>query len=321
MSQDIYFHIGAGKTGTSAIQAFLDNNRKILAEKYNFLYPSEKAPYDEGKLFNHAPILDIENGATTENFKSYLYNLFQSRNIDDYKTLLFSWEGTSEHQAKLIYDALTDLGKSFKVIIYIRRQDAWLESAWKQWGHKATNLADIVHFAERKTIDWFDILTSWANIVGKENIILKVYEKAALPNGLIHDFLSIFNIDEDYDVFIQPAQDYKSVNYGFTPEVIRLLQFCKPLYDSVHENKFFFFLDENLPEIYRKAPFSSYNILSDEERKKILKKYKSSNNKVANEFLNLEGEELFKDPVITEEPHQDLNIRSFAPILMSILVK
>ena len=40
---DFFIHIGTGKTGTSAIQDFLDDHRADLIETFSCLYPILKA--------------------------------------------------------------------------------------------------------------------------------------------------------------------------------------------------------------------------------------------------------------------------------------
>ncbi len=48
----IYFHVGQAKTGSGAIQSFLNINREILATRYKILYPNINST-DIGKGILH----------------------------------------------------------------------------------------------------------------------------------------------------------------------------------------------------------------------------------------------------------------------------
>lgn len=320
MTPIYYFHIGAGKTGSSAIQAFLNTNRKLLATKHKVLYPNIKTPIDDGDFFNHElmfyPNKKLNYKALYSHFDA-ITEFVQKNNIEK---IVLSSENTSESFAEIIKNTVERFNLNYRIIIYVRRQDTWIESAWKQWGHKSKEYKNLDDYLNKVDVNWHKIIGKWSTLLNKKNIVVKPYEQEQLPNGLIADFLSILNVDYNTGSFVEANSDYKSVNNGFSPEIIKILELCKGLNNGIHDNKMFRFLGEVLPADYRKAPFKNYGILNNEQRKFIIDKYSKPNTLLAKEYLNNEDGILFRDPVLYDFKPAELNIESIVPILMSILL-
>ncbi|NCC74425.1 MAG: hypothetical protein EOM06_13670, partial [Sphingobacteriia bacterium] len=81
MNIKLYLHIGTGKTGTSAIQQFLCDNRIMLAKKFKVLYPdlgsSILLPAKVKGSFNNCKFLNETLGKDDhEKFKNELVKCF-----------------------------------------------------------------------------------------------------------------------------------------------------------------------------------------------------------------------------------------------------
>ncbi|WP_372370696.1 hypothetical protein [Candidatus Uabimicrobium sp. HlEnr_7] len=268
----VYLHIGTYKTGTSAIQRFLHSNRQKLLE-YNIVYPEFKQhKYAHHMLaWSYMPHKkDLQK--STISFKdivSYMEKYPQ-------KTLLLSSEMfyAIEDIQKLQNDLQT-LEIFPKIIVYLRRQDYWLESRYNQITKSPrNNKAGFVDTLKNIELNWFTRLQKWEQAFGRENLIVKAYEKQQMPQGLIINFLHILNITQ-MDAFQMPT---KKINTSLDLDLLELKRLLNTMNYPV-ELSTLNEINENL------QPFSQ-KLFSFEERQKIIKKYTHSNCQIAERYLN-----------------------------------
>ncbi len=190
----IVIHIGTGKTGSTAIQNILTNNRDFL-EKKGWLYPKEIGDqgrghsrlYEDMKKNNFGILKELEN----EVKKSYLDNL------------LLSCEGffkLDEKQISQFVSLLDSLNKGeIKIILYFRRQDERAESSILEAIKQGNiNALKNYNFKNDSRNDYYAIVRKWKKFIKKENIIIRPYGKQFLPNkySLYEGFFNyVFNID------------------------------------------------------------------------------------------------------------------------------
>lgn len=140
-------HIGQSKTGTTSLQSFLSENRKNLV-KQGICYPDVRRGGMALHLLNHNSLADSLTGngrypgLSAEEYFEQFFHQAEQAGCD---TILLSGEsffggapqpwdvpvGESFHsiyanKLKLLKSLLR--GRECKVIAYLRRQDAWLES-------------------------------------------------------------------------------------------------------------------------------------------------------------------------------------------------
>ena len=135
---DFYIHIGLGKTGTSAIQRMLAGNADLLKKKKKYLYV--------GLFFEHFDrakmSLDVLREKLFETSQSeaatfaaeLLGRCVRHCETSGLRSIIWSWEALSSRDmgtSKVLREAT--LGHPVKIIIYLRRQDRWIESAYYQW--------------------------------------------------------------------------------------------------------------------------------------------------------------------------------------------
>ncbi len=321
----LYLHIGSVKTGSTAIQHFLAQNFSSLLE-FGVLYPnfdgrdvSTPTPPDYwlGRYFN-----DYDDTNDRELFDRCIQhckkNSLHSVVISD-EAFLVNWRDR-------IGQLAGKLDAKIKIICYVRRQDHYLESIWTQWGHKffsANELLDSIGKEEWGAWDVMNLykaITPWAKNFGKENIIIRPYEKEQLPDGILPDFLKILGVVwlENLSLNVNA-----NLNFGFSRDVLEFLYLNKGLYGNIEDRRLYSMLDIVLDDNFKKKPFDSYGILSPKDRIALLERYELSNQLLAKEYLNREDGHLFYEswpsPDDNWEPYNGLNIETLTPILTKII--
>lgn len=325
----LYFHIGGGKTGSSAIQAFLNINRDILNRK-GIYYPYPEI-IDFSDKINHSTIfvklLELEKEKRSEyaNFLvDSLYKYCIKYNIT--KTII-SHEGMSpnnEFIRKIFSSNLFEI----KVIVYIRRQDSWIESGWKQWGIKHKDCNDITDWIEllkthpfwSQQLNWNLFISQWENLLRRKHIIVRIYEKDKLyRKNIIDDFMNILSISDIKD-FKQPNRtSSKEANRGYNNQVLELIHISKNLMQNEHDNSFFEFLDQYLDKKYLKKPFDDYSILTIDQRLNILDYYKNSNNEILKKYFP-DNDKLFSEEISNKSPIE-VDTKEILAIMTEIMFK
>jgi len=187
MSKKIFFHIGPGKTGTSAIQAWLLENRKLLSEN-GVLYPSHEQSENKISSGNFRSILKLQNGIWSVD-KERLKKLVTDFENSDYKCLLLS----SEHFFVLVKELLVIVPHAI-FIMYLRNPIELLESNYNQGvkRHGFVNKFDVSLKRRKINIPRF---TNILNLLPNNQVIVRSYDLALeLKGGIIEDFTSILGV-------------------------------------------------------------------------------------------------------------------------------
>ncbi len=315
----LYLHIGMGKTGTSSIQNFMAGNTRILWKSCSCLYPNMNKKYLLSTGFiNH---LFLFNNPDKNLKVAEVRRAVEFCKKSSTKKLVFSAEALFESRdGPALVKELSEIpGIDLKVIVYLRRQDSWLESAWKQWGYKTKDFVDISDYIQRRDCNWYKKIQVWEQAIGKERIIVRCYEKEQLPNGLIPDFLNVLGIDYHSQNWI----DRKDMFIGFQRDVMEILFLNKDFCFGNSDNRLQNFFDRNLDPSFKKESFKSYSFLSPAERIFILKKYEATNKCIAREYLNRPDGVLFYEACPSQdeqwEPYQGLTVEKIVPIFTQVL--
>ena len=148
---ELVIHLGYGKTGTTALQVFLKENR-ILLKKHGILYPDFKYMGMPLNLSDHNfmanALVDLPGWLKMPIETYFLQINKQVNNNPGIKTVLLSGENFSgmprpyefkneddywnANERKLARLKTLTSGTPCKLIVYIRRQDEWLEASLNQ---------------------------------------------------------------------------------------------------------------------------------------------------------------------------------------------
>lgn len=308
----LLIHIGTGKTGTSSIQNFLFANRKQLVKQFSVFYPEQGlATLDHfGEAIHaHYPLTSWINDRKTENFEK----LTRSINSSTCETAIISCENFYHHIFAENIEFLASVFKSFsiEIICYVRRQDLYMESAWKQQIKTGAMKMPFSDFLERHTQakylkevhgNYYRMLKPWAAIFGADALKIKVFDKTEWVHGdLIADFLNTCGLDEKQALSIL----YKPhlTNTAFPTELINLVQKTNAagLVPKNQQRSFVLFL--NKLSIFNNPP-----LLSTENRLAIMKNYQKTNQLLFTQLGNRTLPECFRLKAIQElKPHYNNN--------------
>ena len=305
----ITFHIGTHKTGSTSIQRFLFQNTRELS-LHDVEYPTDF-------LFGYAHHALAQFFNRNGKMPDFAKRKFHTREIWDNALRSHIERLTKRSHSKIIYSSeafwigkpelLAEYFKDFEinVVVFLRRQDLWFESRFNQnskitpFGHDS--FGDFID--NQKTAGYYyERLSHWADIFGKENIQVFPFETQQIDGDLVRFFIKHLGITW-YNGFEMPPSLNIKLNRACTEYIMH-----HPAKDRKEDQKFHRLLDclekysaENPdPEEYR-------FVSTPEQRVKILEKYRSSNEMVAKEFLNRPDCRLFYDP----EPNLDDNWKPY----------
>ena len=321
-----YFHIGQAKTGTSAIQSFMNLNRELLTTKYKILYPNFESNNMTGSGGNHNHV-DFFNQININEHNERITKIAECLEFaqkNGIEKIVFSAEQFGLAWLPVVLaDVTTTFNLDYNIILYLRRQDHYLEAAWKQWGHKIKKISSIQEYANILQLDWYAESVNWLKHIGPEKFIVRPYEISQIGRDIIVDFMALIGVTNLTD-FAKPEDNSLNANHGLNNDVIEILRLCKKQTGRVHSNLFLDYVHNTLSDQYKKKPMAGYNILSPEERLKIIEKYTESNNGLAEIFFG-KGAVLFHDPLpdINEpwEKNTGLTFENTVPILMELLYR
>ncbi len=195
----IYIHMGNLKTGSTAIQAYLFKYKQELLEKHNLLIPQSitysYTVYSGEPYHIHKGFEEI----THEDIEAFVKEIAANPGKD----ILISnewYNGVSDKELAFFNRVLPNY--QVKVIFYVRRIDSFLKSFFneqrkrrvmQQFVFYETYIQNGIKYFTDNAL--FRIKTS-VDALGKENVILKLYDRNLLKNNdIICDFFEILGID------------------------------------------------------------------------------------------------------------------------------
>ncbi|OPJ61431.1 hypothetical protein [Clostridium oryzae] len=309
----VYLHIGTPKTGTSAIQYFMAGNRKLLESK-GYCYPDlgmsfpgigynrnahflVQKIYDEKK--NRLVGKEEELVAKGLDKISEIAKRFSNIIISDEG--IWNGGGAKEEFWKNLERQLEDRKIDLKIIVYLRRQDLFIQSYWAQLVKETWTLSFDEYISNGRykncALDYSAYLNRIANVIGKDNIIVRVYEKQqyrGTNNSIISDFLEAINLQLT-DEYQNMDKVYNVSLSGSPLEVKRILNHMPE-----YKNKFNFIvplLAEVQTEMLQNVGFKECKYFSYDEQLKFLEQYAEGNSSVARDYLKRENGILFMNTI------------------------
>ncbi|XAK03178.1 hypothetical protein AAID96_03550 [Campylobacter coli] len=221
-----YVHIGTEKTGTTSIQTFLSNNRDLL-KKQEIIYTSSLGSNGSQWSFTFLAYNNIRSDEyclsgrfyTKHNFKKHKNKIFLNLKKELKKTncrkLLISSEHLSSRlqdlrEIKRCKEILNILGfKEIKILVYLREISNMVTSSYStelKAGKPSPDLKSCYNFEYLGAYN--KILFKWQKIFGKENLIVRLFDKDKFYQGdLLKDFIYSMGLKWDDGFFIPLKQN------------------------------------------------------------------------------------------------------------------
>jgi hypothetical protein len=288
----LYLHIGMPKTGTTALQNFFSINREML-QSHGIHYPLNDVWY----MAHH------RLGWALNNVQADGYHVDLESPEKEWSNILGENRGrtliSTETLSKCTCQSIQKV-KGFvseyrvKVIIYLRRQDTLVCSQVNQMTKHGSfvwpSSSDIIQANNSQKI-----IQSWADVFGKENVIVRPYEKGQFyGDAIFSDFLHyVFGLKLT-DEFLLPERDHNPRLHRVALEYKRFLNFL-PLpmeqkRDALEP------LHQYSQQLYSQKR-DDFSLLSPSQCLEMIQQYAESNEKIAREYLGRKDGRLFCDPL------------------------
>ncbi|ROS01855.1 hypothetical protein EDC56_2304 [Sinobacterium caligoides] len=277
----IYLHIGTHKTGTTVIQRFLGESKKLEENGYRYL-PS--------RLFSK-----IEKSPGKDAFYTALANAVSE--VEDDCKLIISYEKLSGAMVAGYSDAENVAAKlseclsqhAVQIVVYYREQSSFLQSAYTQSVHQGQghSFDEFYSKIDTRGIDWQAHKSKYEKYFGAGCVTVRPYCKERFYRGdLISDFLHAIEFPEDKIGDLVDGYDSggRKVNPGYSSSALNLAVSVNPMLEQDERKE----LRAILQRISSKNKFERYSILSDELNEELYHRYYQSNKNLG---LNFEIEE------------------------------
>lgn len=301
-SNILYFHLGTPKTGTTALQEFLVSSSESL-QKWGLFYPdfgNEIFPHVNGYFFLNYPSKQTMDAHSSEQWEGLW------RKIDQYLKkghVIISNEGFWDRPSTAIYNYAVQRGYRVKFIIYLRRQDLYLESHYNESvkTHYETELfpewiEKHAYQSDTSNAHYLQQLLELEELVGKENILVRVFEKEQMYGGKMNTILDFMHtLVPEYDEEIQ----MESSNERLSPDVNEVKRAFNRVISngsSVVDKDDYLKLFCQLSRVHTDSNTQKRAGYMDEtQRRKLMRLYEVENAEIARRYLNREDGRLFYD--------------------------
>lgn len=209
MKKKILVHIGLHKTGTSAVQLALNNNRRLLKD-FGFLYPVAGCHYYWGQ---HNLAWEILAHPMYDPSKSGWKEFF--REVESFEgSVVLSAEAFSTFSLVHIEELKKRL-KDFdvEILLYLRGQVEWLQSFWCELAKGRQNAIEVPDLdswvlsvarspdvfpsspAGKRLGDFSVMLENWTSVFSHDSVTVRSFEKS-IKGDLVEDFLSDLGVSD-----------------------------------------------------------------------------------------------------------------------------
>jgi len=287
--KQILLHIGTGKTGTSSIQNLLFLNRQLLRDRCSADYldcgRSSSEHFGE-TIHAHYPVVRwlLERDSRS---LSALKNAIEQSHCE---RILLSCEDFFHHLDEERVNVLQGLLAKFdvRIICYVRRQDLYIESAWKQQAKVGALRMPFAMFLERHTqakflgevhANYHRMLEKWTAAFGRDAIRVRVFDSSEfVGRDLVDDFMDACGIGDKS--LVKSLQRPPRTNIALPSELAELLRRVNVsgLVSSTEQQAFVAYV-ESLIE-YRDQP-----LLSPADQAAVLANYAESNVSLFRDYL------------------------------------
>ncbi|HVV65064.1 MAG TPA: hypothetical protein VHC42_06325 [Rhizomicrobium sp.] len=294
---DLYLHIGTEKTGTSSIQNFFHANRERF-KRDGVLYPLTPGKRNQTalaaaaqQLGKRGPLrksLDVKTDQDVLKLRAMLKEgLREELSAGRYRAVVMSGEHCSsrlleDDEVAWLKDLVAPFFEEMRIIVYLRRQDDYLLSIYSTAVKSGATFS--LRLPPQKTVeqryDYWDLLSRWARVFGRERIVCRKFERSAMKNGdVVDDFLAAIGLQMSAD-YERPPSVNESLD-AESLEFLRLFNRHVPRFaqNSVNPER------DNVVGLLSRMSRGPLVTLSDAELSGFMAEFRESNLKVAQEYF------------------------------------
>lgn len=276
-------HIGAAKCGSTSIQYLLSLNRQHFAEQ-GIVVPDEQL--GESGVFSGNQIAYLQSfdgrlDAGGKEVAERLRGIAEAPRSHQLRQIVISAENLCNPFGfeQLFAEAAKDF--DLHIIVYVRRQDDYIASAWQQWFVK--EYPDFLTFALQqagKFGNWRSAIEPWSRHFGEDRITVRLFQKENFRDGsLLADFAHAALID------ISGADTrFPSINQSYSNAVTEIASALRDVFSlNIHDNRLYdmFYHGAGSPAL--KQP--GEHMLTPSQRMALLEHYQDSNEWVRDTFF------------------------------------
>lgn len=309
MKRKLFLHVGPPKTGTTTLQHFLAANRDPLLQA-GILYPLDEPSH--WKLALRSGLImwpwtvDESTTPTWEDVRQASLAHFDKDLLLSSESFSYAFLSAKEGGATHFIEQIKSLGREIQVLIYLRRQDLWLESYFIEYlKHYGEGGFETFVGVRNESLQYDKVLSFWADIVGKDALTVRLYERGQMSD-FQGDFLKWLGISGHREF-------QKVENKNHRPSLLQM-QILNTYVAAFHRhfpkadasyNKPFGPLDQMLGSfMYKTSDWPStrhYRILPFETARQILDECAEANAKVAKEYFGRQDGKLFMEELLPYE--------------------
>jgi hypothetical protein len=243
----VFLHVGIHKTGTSAIQNVCLANRQELL-KAGILFPyagfTIRTFIHPTAACGHTGLIPFLSAPSVSHVSPAGQALLRRIESGSWSRLVLSAEALSAPRHRGAIECVAwfrQQGFEVKLIAYLRRQDSWLDSFYRErlkWNiPKYRDARSIDEFWRAEGEVWLNYKTrigDWVAAVGREHSEIRSYEDVENPAGVVGDFLEIIGADP---ARLDLARSVDLHNPSLPPAAVDLLRAANTIPVSVIPDK------------------------------------------------------------------------------------
>ncbi len=296
-NKKLFIHIGQHKTGSSSIQKALIENKKIL-EKNSISYfrsnpdntiGSNVNPWIQPNKLKYCK--DVGKIIQLHKFALELSKLSGNVIISSES---FSWVNDNDELMRL-KEQLNKYFNEIIIIVYLRRQDSHVVSHSQEEAKQGGDINEFGFFLSGNTampkyhkdydyyLNYNNRLSTWADIFGNSEIIIRVFEKKHLyKQDVVLDFFKVIGITNNVLSFrVNESWGFEKIKVVYLMEKIKMNKYIKHIVTENLDNS-----GKLLPSKHQAKEFYSF--------------YKNSNKKLNIKFsINENNDSIFNDDFST----------------------
>jgi hypothetical protein len=288
----LILHIGAPKTGSSAIQWALAAGAGQMKELGILVPDAQLGAHGE---VEGQQVFFVEQSMQQPDMLVAAIERLRLTDMPkgELRAVVISAENLIE-RGQRVAPKLASLNAFFdvKVVAYVRSQDDLLASAWQQWYCKVhTDLWAWVISEVGRYGDWWAQLQPWLEAFGRERMDVRIYPPREHHDS-IRDFFEASGLPLEVCDLLPGRSD--AINPSFNSVVQALAEGNEGLFASAHDNEFFETIHSLLGDAVRKRP--GEHLFGVRQRSAILQRYRRSNEQLRTTFFSDTPAPLFPDP-------------------------